>query len=171
MTVALWTRERRRRLPAIILASTRISAKFHRMGIKGANATRLPMLALLMIVGAIPGCIFAKKAPATEPISITSIPAGATAMVPGGTVVTPAKVEVARDKPLTICVSAPGYSAQTVYDDTMVRWKYQHDCFPGQPDCASSTQSDAVPTHLMTKIDVRLHPCDPADGSCLQCRR
>jgi hypothetical protein len=125
----------------------------------GALALRLGVLILA-------GCALRHK-PAAERITVTSIPAGAQTTVLGREYVTPATIKVPRDKPLTICVAAPGYAARTIYDDTMNRWKYFHQCFQGEADCRAN-QSVPTTTHVLTDINVRLQPCSSTDV-CPKC--
>lgn len=129
---------------------------------------RLPAPAIVgMFVGLLSGCALKSK-PALEPITVTSVPAGAQAIVLGRAYMTPATVNVPRDKPLTICVAAPGFAAKTIYDDTMEHWKYFNDCYLGETDCRGDMKLPTT-THIMTDVKVRLHPCPPSSGVCAKC--
>jgi hypothetical protein len=118
------------------------------------------------LVGLLAGCARGAKSN-LESITIASTPAGAQVTALGRSYVTPAIIEIPRDKPFTVCVAAPGYAAQSVYDDTMDHWEYGHACWQAEPDCQSHI-SRPTTTHTQTDINVRLHPC-PSAGPCPRC--
>jgi hypothetical protein len=118
------------------------------------------------LVGLLAGCARGAKSN-LESITIASTPAGAQVTVLGRSYVTPAIIQIPRDKPFSVCVAAPGYAAQSVYDDTMTHWQYGHSCSPTVPDCHPE-MSMPTTTHMRTDINLRLHPC-PSAGPCPRC--
>ena len=138
-------------------------------GTLGFYVKRPPILAFLAIFASLSGCGLIRHKPASEAISINSEPPGATATVMGQTMMTPATINVPSDQSIAICVSAPGYVAQTVYDDTMAHWKYRHDCYPGEEDCTSTGEIVPTTMHVLTDVNVKLHPCPSGAGACPQC--
>lgn len=86
----------------------------------------------------------------------------------GRAYVTPATIDVPRDKPLEVCVAAPGYAAKTIYDDTITRWKYFNACYLGEADCRGGTKAPTT-THITTDINVRLSPCAASGDACPRC--
>jgi hypothetical protein len=118
------------------------------------------------LVGLLAGCAPGANSN-LESITIASTPVGAQVTVLGRSYVTPAIIQIPRDKPFRVCVAAPGYAAQSVYDDTMAHWQYGHACRQAEPDCTSD-MSMPTTTHTRTDINVRLHPC-PSAGPCPRC--
>ena len=139
-----------------------------RFGVGGGLRYAL-VVGFAAILAAFSGCGLIGHKPAPDTITIESEPPGATALAMGQTIITPATVIVPADKPLSVCVSAPGFAAQTAYDDTMAHWKYRHDCYPGEEDCTSTGEVVPTTTHVLSTVNVRLHRCLAGAAACPQC--
>ncbi len=135
----------------------------------GFARKRLPMMGFGVLIAAVVSGCGALRHKSAETITIDSEPPGAMATAMGRTMVTPATIKVPADQPVTVCVSAPGYAAQTVYDDTMAHWKFRHDCYPGEEDCTSSGGMVPTTRHVLSDVNVKLHRCPQDAAACPQC--
>ncbi len=135
----------------------------------GGGLRRASVVGFTAILAVFSGCGLIGHKAVPDTIMIESEPPGATAVAMGQTMITPATIRVPADQPLSVCVSAPGFAAQTVYDDTMAHWKYRHDCYPGEEDCTSTGEVVPTTTHVLSDVNVRLHRCPEGAAACPQC--